>query len=118
MRLRQSTWKSSSDVEQIDRLVASSPYFLKLADWILTNLDRKTVAELIAGYLYFKSTGRSDADFTHFLLTYRLDAVLRIIGNSLPILVPAVFSDKEFRSLVVNVVMGSFANIKSEKVPK
>jgi hypothetical protein len=71
-------------------------------------IDRRTAGELVAGYLYFKSTRRTDADFARFLLANRLDVVLRIVGNSLPVLIPAFFSDKELRSLVANVFMRSF----------
>ena len=107
--------KLNSDLEQIDGAVATSPTFLKLADSILLGVDRRTAGELVAGYLYFRATGRTDADFTRFLLANRLDLVLRMIGNSLPVLIPALFSDKELRSFFANVLLNWFASFESKK---
>lgn len=88
---------------------------MKLANSILIGLDRRTAGELIAEYLYFKSKRRTDSDFTRFLLINRLDVILRMIGNSLPVLIPAFFSDKEFRSLVKNVLSRSFESFEPKR---
>jgi hypothetical protein len=115
MKLKASAKNSKFDVQQSDRLVATSPTFLKLADSILAGLDRRTIGELVAGYFYFKSTGRTDADFANFLMTNRLDVILRMIGNSLPVLLPALFSDKEFRSLIIDFMIRSVTNFERKK---
>jgi len=115
MKLKASAKNSKFDVQQSDRLVATSPTFLKLSDSILAGLDRRTIGELVAGYFYFKSTGRTDADFANFLMTNRLDVILRMIGNSLPVLLPALFSDKEFRSLIIDFMIRSVTNFERKK---
>ena len=107
LRLRQTPRKSNCEVERLDRDLVFSPTFLKLADSILKGLDRRTAGELLAGYLYFRSSGRSDTDYARYLLTNRLEVILRVIGNSLPILIPAVFSDRQLRTLIIEIVIRS-----------
>ncbi len=102
MKLKQSVTESSS-VQQADKLFQSFPRFLKLANSMLSSVDRRTAGELAAWFLYFKSQGRTEADFGRFLLANRLDVLLQMIGNSLPVLIPGLVYDKELRSLVVNV---------------
>lgn len=99
---------SSSDSEAIQKL-SSSPSFLKLADSILKNLDRDTLAELLAGYLYFKSNGRSNIDFAFFVATKKFSKVATITMNVLAVLLPGLLLDKEFRSAIFGAVTKSFA---------
>ena len=104
--------KSNLDVQQSDRLIATSPTFLKLADSILMGPDRRAIGEPVAGYFYFKLTGRTDSDFTKVLLANRPDVIIRMIGNSLPVTASSLFSDKEFRSLIVDFVIRSITSFE------
>jgi hypothetical protein len=87
-----------------DRVVAPSPAFMKLADSILSDLDRSTVRELLANYLYFRSRERSDAAYARFLLANNFDLILKIFVNSLPALLSACFSDRQLRAFVRDVL--------------
>jgi len=115
LKVRHAARKPSPAGEQTDRAVFSSPTFLKLADSILTGLDRRTAGELVAGYLYFKATGRTDIDFARFVFANRLDVILRMVGNSLPVLIPAFFSDAELRSILADFFVRSFQTSGSKK---
>jgi hypothetical protein len=115
LKSSQTAKKSKSEARQIDRAVESSPIFLKLADSILDGFDRRTAGEMVAGYLYFMATGRTDADFGRFLLANRLDVVLRMVGNSLPVLIPAFFSDRQLRSLIADLVVRSLKGSGSKQ---
>jgi hypothetical protein len=115
LKLRHTISKPSPAVQQTDRVVLSSPTFLKLADSILTGLDRRTAGELVAGYLYFRATGRTDVDFVRFVFANRLDVILRMVGNSLPVLIPAFFSDAQLRSFLADFFVTSFQTPRSRK---
>jgi hypothetical protein len=78
-----------------------------LADSILTSFDRDTLAEFLAGYLYFESKGRSNSDYVRFLATRKFGKGLRITMRILAALVPGLLFDKAFRS----VVFGAAANL-------
>jgi hypothetical protein len=94
------------DLQGITKLFkASSPYFFKLADALTKSVDRQTLAELIAGDLYFRSTGRNEGDFAQYLLTKKLDIVTRIIGNCIPVVFSGLLRDREFRSLIIRMTL-------------
>ena len=99
---------SSSDSAEIQKL-SSSLSFLKLADSILQNLDRDTLAEFLAGYLYLKSKGRSNNDFAFFVATKKFSKVAIITMNVLAALIPRLLLDKEFRLTIFGAGMKSFA---------
>lgn len=90
---------SSSDSGEIQKL-SSSPSFLKLADSILGGLDRDTLSEFLAGYLYLKSKGRSNSDFAFFVVTKKFSKVAMITMNVLAVLLPCLLLDKGFRSAI------------------
>jgi len=96
---------ASSDAEEIQEL-ASSASFLRLADSLLLSLDRDTLAEFIAAYLYFKSKGRTPADFGLFLVTKRFGKATTIAINVIAALIPGLLFDKAFRSVVWAAGMG------------
>jgi hypothetical protein len=98
---------SSSDSREIRRL-SSSPSFLRLADSILASMDRETLAELLAGYTYFKSEGRSSSDMALYFATRRFGKTLTMGINITAALVPGLFFDKEFRSLILGAASKSF----------
>jgi hypothetical protein len=86
-------------VDEIRKL-STSPSFLKLSDSILKNLDRDTLSELLAGYLYFKSNGRSNSDFAFFIATHKFSKVATITMSVLAVILPGLILDKAFRSVV------------------
>jgi hypothetical protein len=96
-----------TDEKEIDTL-SSSPYLLKLADSILVNLDRKTFAELLASYLYFKSKNRSDSEFARFMMAEKFPQMFSIFMRAiLPVVLPGIISDKGFRDVVANIALRS-----------
>lgn len=94
----------SADMQEIQKLLTSS-YFSKLAASILAKLDRKTLANLIASYMYFKSKEKSDSEFFRFLLSKDLPEILPIVSLSVPIFLPAILSDKQIRSMVLKLAL-------------
>jgi hypothetical protein len=88
-----------SDAEEIQRL-SSSASFLELSDSILTSFDRKTLAEFLAGYLYFRSKGKTNSDFAFFIMTKKFGKTVRIAMNITSALVPGLLFDKAFRSVI------------------
>ena len=97
---------SSSDAVEIQKLSAS-PSFLKLADSILQNVNRDTLAEFLAGYLYFKSNGRSNSDFTFFLATKKFPKISVISMNVLAVVLPGLLLDRAFRSAILGAAVKS-----------
>lgn len=99
--------KSIFDRREIDRLL-SSPSFLKLADSIINSLDRNTLAEIIASFMYFKSRGRSDSEFARFIISEKFPELLFIaLRISIPVILPGMISDKTFRTVLVEFVQKS-----------
>jgi hypothetical protein len=97
---------SELERSEIEKL-SSSPHVLKLADSLLANLDRKTVALLISSFLYFKAKNRPDSSFTHFVMSERFPEMFWLFMRILPAVAPAVISDKEFRSALVDIALNS-----------
>lgn len=92
---------------EIQRLLSNSPYYLKLADSILRKLDRRTLAKLLASYMYFKSSGKPDSYFVRYILMDDLPLVLTIASSVAPILAAAILSDRTFRSLFASLLIGT-----------
>jgi hypothetical protein len=80
---------------------------LRLADSILLSLDRNTLAEFLAGYLYFKSKGRTNGDFALFVVTKKFGKGVTIAMNTIVALIPGLLFDKAFRSVIFAAVMMS-----------
>ncbi len=100
-----------SDAEEIQRLT-SSPSFLRLADSIHISFDRDTLAEFLAGYLYFKSKGRTNGDFAFFVMTKKLGKGVTIAMNIVAALIPGLLFDKTFRSVILTAAMKSVGERK------
>ena len=107
---------SSSDEAEIQRL-SSSPSFLRLADSILLSLDRDTLAELLASYLYFRSKGRTNGDFALFVITKKFGKGVTIAMNVILALIPGLLFDKAFRSVIFTVVVRSMRSGKGPPKP-
>lgn len=82
--------------------ILSSPSFLRLADSIIANLDRRDLAKIIAAYLYFKSRGRTDSDFAFFVISEYPEVVFMAFRAGIPVIIPAMLTDKTFRTLLIN----------------
>jgi hypothetical protein len=65
------------------------------------------MAEILAGYLYFKSNGRSNNDFALFMATHKFSKVVTITMSVLAVLLPRMFLDKAFRSVIFRAVKPS-----------
>jgi len=94
-------------VREIQRL-SSSPSFLRLADSILASMDRDTLAELLAGYAYFRSEERSNRDFALYFVTRRFGKTLTFGINMVAALIPGLLFDKGFRSVIFSAASRSF----------
>jgi hypothetical protein len=88
-----------SDAKEIEKL-SSSPSFLGLADSLLKSFDRDTLAEFLAGYLYFRSKGRTNSDFVFFLVTKKFGKAATVAMSIFAALIPGLLFDKQFRSVV------------------
>lgn len=78
---------------------------MELSDSILKSLDRNTLAGFLAGYLYFKSKGRTNSDFALFIMTKKFGKTVRIAMNITAALVPGLLFDKAFRSVIMAAAM-------------
>jgi hypothetical protein len=70
-------------------------------------LDRDTLAELLSSYLYFRSKGKTNADFALFMITKRFGKGVTISMNVILALIPGLLFDKAFRSVILTVVLRS-----------
>jgi hypothetical protein len=93
-----------SDAKEIERL-SSSPSFLGLADSLLKSFDRDTLAEFLAGYLYFRSKGRTNTDFVYFLVTNKFGKTVSVGISIVAALIPGLIFDKAFRSVTLAAAM-------------
>ena len=96
-----------SDYQNIHDILASSPYFLKISDAILSSLDRDTLAELIVAYLYYISKGKSNGEFVRYVTSNMLPKLLEIVGKATPMIVAGLVSDKTFRNVVIDLLRRS-----------
>jgi hypothetical protein len=94
----------SSELEEVQKL-STSATLLRLADSILANLDRDTLAEFLAAYLYFNSKGKSNSDFFIFVVTKKFGKAATITMNVASAIGPGLLFDGQFRSLLLEVVM-------------
>lgn len=78
-----------------------------MADSILKGFDRDTLAEFLAGYLYFKSKGRTNGDFALFVMTKKFGKGVAIAMNIVAALIPGLLFDKTFRSVILTAAMKS-----------
>ena len=97
----------TAELETAKRLSAS-PSFLRLADCLLANLDRATLSELLADYLFLKSRGESDKDFALFLVATKPGKIIRMSAGILSALIQGFVLDGEFRSLIIGAFSSSF----------
>ena len=90
---------------------------MRLADSILLSLDRDTLAELLASYLYFRSKGRTNGDFAVFVVTKKFGKGVTIAMNVILALIPGLLFDKAFRSVILTVVLRSVGMGKGPPKP-
>lgn len=101
--------KLGNEAEEIQKL-ASSQSFLRLADSLLVSLDRDTLSEFLAAYLYFKSKGETNLDFALFVATRKFGKAVTISMNVIAALIPGLLNDKAFRSVVFAAGLGFIRN--------
>lgn len=99
MKNDSSNASKSELMEDIQKL-GSSPHFLKLADSILSSLDRQTLAELTCTYLYLKSKGKTDNEIAKFIFEWKTGKALHLIFNAFFATVPGLVSDEKFRRVI------------------
>lgn len=81
--------------------MSRSPYLLAVADSILDNLDRESVAELLASFLYVRAKGTVDpGELIKNVVSRRLWRFVWIAVSAAPAVLAGLLSDPEFRSLV------------------
>ena len=92
-----------SEITEIERLSSSSS-FLRLADSILLNLDRETLAEFLAAYFYLKSNGKTNIDIAGFIITRKFAKGATIAIDVAAAAIPGLIFDEAFRSVILNAV--------------
>jgi hypothetical protein len=97
--------KAPDPEELAVRRLSNSPYLAAVADSVLENLDRETLTELLAYYLYQRSKGRGDLrDLAAHAVSKRPWKWLDIATNATAALIAGMLSDGEFRSVVLSSV--------------
>jgi len=98
----------NKELREMERL-STSPYFLKLADSILQNLDRNFLAELIAEYFFLKSKGATNTDFILYIGTTKAPKLARLSLGMGSTVIQGLLFDKEFRNLLLDLGKKSFS---------
>ena len=76
---------------------------MAVADSILENVDRETLAELLASYLYLRSKGRANlSNLVTYAVSRRFWECAAVAVSATPAVLAGVFTDKEFRSAVLS----------------
>jgi hypothetical protein len=75
-------------------------------------LDRDTLAEFLAAYLFFKSRGRTNGDLALFVITKKFGKVVTMAMSVIVALIPGLLFDKEFRSVILAAVLRLVGNRK------
>jgi hypothetical protein len=86
-------------IKELNKL-SGSPYFQKMADGILENLDRDFLAKVLATYFYMKSKGSSNTDFAIFIGSRNAAKLTRLSLSVGSDFVKGLLFDKEFRSVI------------------
>jgi len=89
--------------DRIIRKLSSSPYLLAVADSILENVDRDTLAELLASYLYLRSKGRANLNnLVTYAVSRRFRECAAVAVSATPAVLAGIFADKQFRSVILS----------------
>lgn len=78
-------------------------------------MDRDTLAELLAGYSYFRSRKRSNLDLALYFATRRFGKTVTTGINVIAALVPGLLFDKQFRSVIFGAASKSFGRKKDSR---
>ena len=84
-----------------------------MADSILLNVDRDTLAEFLAAYLYFNSKGRSNGDFAFFIVSKKPVKTASIALNVAAAILPDLLFDGTFRSLMLDTLANQIRRKKT-----
>lgn len=95
--------KAPDPEELAIRRLSNSPYLAAVVDSVLENLDRKTLTELVAFYLYKSSKGDANlGDLATHAASKGLWKWLGIATRASPAFIAGVLSDGDFRSVVLS----------------
>jgi hypothetical protein len=101
--------------EQVVRRLSASPYLLAVADSILRNVDRATLAEFLASYLYLSSKGRANADnLMDYAVSKKLRKLMAVAASATPALLMGMVADQDFRSVVFSSISAWIRSPKSD----
>lgn len=85
--------------------LSNSPYLAAVVDSILENLDRKTLTDLLAYYLYENSKGRANlGDLATYAVSKGLWKWMDMAASATPAVLAGMLADAEFRSVVISSV--------------
>ena len=87
-----------------------------MADATLRGMDETMLSNLIASFLYFKSSGRPDKDFITYVTTKELWGTAAMGLNLIGAMIPAMIFDKEFRMLAIKTGMNKGSEIASKTI--
>jgi len=95
---------SASQVAEMQRL-SESPAIGKIVDYVLKELDRSSLAELLSSLLYYRANGRSNLDYLMFVATWRFPKGLFLITELAAAAVPSMIVNGAFRNLVNQAIV-------------
>jgi len=95
--------KSTDSDNRTIRKLSSSPYLLVVADSILENIDRETLAELLASYLYLGSNGNANlGNLVTYAVSRRFRECAAVATSAAPAVLAGIITDKDFRSVILS----------------
>lgn len=96
--------------------ISRSPYLLAVVDSVLDNLDRESVAELLASYLYLRAKGMVDpGNLMKYVVSKRIWKFIGIAAGAAPAVLAGLIVDSEFRSVVLASVGSVIRGDKREQ---
>jgi hypothetical protein len=91
---------SEADISEIER-ISKKKSVRKISNSIIHNLNRETLATLIASFLVLKAHGHADSDLIKYLATNRIGKTLKLGLKTGSSALPSILTDSELRSLIL-----------------
>ncbi|MGI0092325.1 MAG: hypothetical protein ACREBS_11510 [Nitrososphaerales archaeon] len=92
---------SDSDIAEIVR-ISEKKSIRRIVKGIRKDLDREMLSKMISAYLVLKANGHSDNEFANYLTRRETKKMLKLGFTASKSALPALLTDGEFRSLVIN----------------